>query len=140
MEFLWPMPRKTAPMFPFLSFGQYESPQFLNNVKNLSQMEFAAELHIDRRSYLDIEHRKNLCCTLALLFFLIYHCKDVQGFVDSCKPIFDKYFFNPDTPCDLLRFPPPERGIFSFTPLTFYLQAYERHLKPTPVGVVTMSR
>lgn len=68
--------------------------------KNLSQMEFAAELHIDRRSYLDIEHRKNLCCTLSLLFFLIYHCKDVQGFVDSCKPIFDKYFFNPDTPCD----------------------------------------
>ena len=35
-----------------------------------------------------------------VLFFLIYHCKDVQGFVDSCNPIFEKYFFNPDTPCD----------------------------------------
>lgn len=42
----------------------------------LTQMEFASELNMDRRSYLDIEHRKALSCALTLLIFLCYYCKD----------------------------------------------------------------
>lgn len=58
---------------------------------NLSQMEFAAELHIDRRSYLDIEHGKNLCCSMTLLYYLCYHCKDPLGVLAECRSIFDRH-------------------------------------------------
>ena len=46
----------------------------------LTQMEFALDLGIDRRSYLDIEHRKNLCCAVTLLAYLCY-------FLPLCLPL-----------------------------------------------------
>lgn len=61
------------------------------NELNLSQMEFAEGLCMDRRSYVDLEHGKNLCCSMTLLLFLVYYCKDPMGLLDQCKKIFDKH-------------------------------------------------
>ena len=71
----------------------YLSERFLRtrDALKLSQMEFASELNIDRRSYLDLEHRKNLCCAVTLLIYLCYHCKDPLDILDGCRRIFDKY-------------------------------------------------
>lgn len=58
---------------------------------SLSQMEFAEKLNMDRRSYLELEHGRNLCCTITLLLYLIYCCSDPDGLLRECKKIFDKY-------------------------------------------------
>ena len=59
---------------------------------NLTQTEFADELGMDRRSYIDIEHRKSLCCALTLLLYLCYFCKDPMAVIAECQQILDKYF------------------------------------------------
>lgn len=61
------------------------------NELKLSQMEFAEKLHMDRRSYLDLEHGKNLCCSITLLVYLVYYCKDPLGLLKRCREIFEKY-------------------------------------------------
>ena len=61
---------------------------------SLSQMEFAEKLQIDRRSYLELEHGRNLCCTMTLLLYLIYCCKDPEGLLKECKKIFDKHGYS----------------------------------------------
>lgn len=60
---------------------------------SLTQMEFADELAMDRRSYIDIEHRKSLCCALTLLIYLCYFCKEPMAVINKCREILDKYFF-----------------------------------------------
>lgn len=65
---------------------------------DISQMEFASELNIDRRSYIDIEHSENLCCTMTLLIYLCYFCKDPAALLSDCKDIFDKYLPPPKYP------------------------------------------
>ena len=57
----------------------------------LTQMEFALDLGIDRRSYLDIERRKNLCCAVTLLAYLCYFCNDPLGILNECRRILDKH-------------------------------------------------
>ena len=57
----------------------------------LTQMEFALDLGIDRRSYLDIEHRKNLCCAVTLLAYLCYFCDDPLDILNECRRILDKH-------------------------------------------------
>ena len=78
----------------FCELSKYLGERFLltRNDLNLSQMEFANELSIDRRSYIDIEHRKNLCCIITFLAYLCYHCEDVLALLDDCREILDKYF------------------------------------------------
>lgn len=58
---------------------------------NLTQTEFATELNIDRRTYIDLEHCKSMCCAITLLHFLCYHCKDPVEVLNGCKEIMDKY-------------------------------------------------
>lgn len=58
---------------------------------NLTQTEFATELNIDRRTYIDLEHRKNMCCAITLLNYLCYHCKDPVEVLNGCKKIMDKH-------------------------------------------------
>lgn len=60
----------------------------------LTQTEFASELNIDRRTYIDLEHRKNMCCAVTLLHYLCYHCKDPIEVLNGCKKILDKYGCN----------------------------------------------
>lgn len=57
----------------------------------MSQMKFANDLEIDRRSYLDIEHGKHLCCTLTLLRYLCYQCDDPVAVLTGCRRILDRY-------------------------------------------------
>lgn len=59
---------------------------------NLTQMEFAFDLGIDRRSYLDIEHKNTMCCAITLLVYLCYFCDDPLEVLEACKRILDKYF------------------------------------------------
>ena len=61
------------------------------NDLHMTQTQFAAELNIDRRSYLDIEHSKNICCVITLLIYLCYHCKNVPAVIDGCREVLDKY-------------------------------------------------
>lgn len=73
------------------------------NEMNLSQMAFAEKLHIDRRSYLDLEHGKSLCCSMTLLIFLAYYCKDSKKLLEECKEIFDKYGYGQNTEKQIWR-------------------------------------
>lgn len=61
---------------------------------SLSQMEFAEKLNMDRRSYLELEHGNSLCCTITLLIYLVYYCKDPIELLRSCRGIFEKYKYN----------------------------------------------
>ena len=78
----------------FCEISSFLSERFLltRNDLQLSQLEFANDLSIDRRSYIDIEHRKNLCCAITLLAFLCYHCDDVDSLLNDCRIILDRYF------------------------------------------------
>ena len=58
---------------------------------NLTQMEFAFDLGIDRRSYLDIEHQNTMCCAITLLTYLCYFCDDPLEVLEGCKRILDKH-------------------------------------------------
>ncbi len=58
---------------------------------NLTQMGFAEELNIDRRSYIDLEHCKNMCCAVTLLNFLCYQCKNPLEILYGCRKIMDSY-------------------------------------------------
>lgn len=60
---------------------------------DLTQMEFAAELNMDRRSYLALEHRESLCSSETLLIYLCYYCDDPTEFINGCKTILDKHLF-----------------------------------------------
>lgn len=62
----------------------------------LTQLEFASELNIDRRSYIDLEHRKNMCCAVTLLTYLCYQCKNPLEVLDGCRKIMDKYRMKAD--------------------------------------------
>ena len=79
----------------FCELSKFLGECFRNTRKrlHLSQMEFANDLSIDRRSYLDIEHQKNLCCALTLLAYLCYHCENVSAVIDGCRKILDRYFY-----------------------------------------------
>lgn len=57
---------------------------------HLSQMEFAEELNIDRRSYIDLEHNKSLCCATTLIIYLCYHCDDPVALLADCRAILDR--------------------------------------------------
>ena len=81
----------------------------------LTQMEFALDLGIDRRSYLDIEHRKNLCCAVTLLAYLCYFCDDPLDILNECRRILDKHLNFCTHLCvepSLLALPPDPQGDF----------------------------
>lgn len=58
---------------------------------DISQMAFAEELNIERRSYVELEHCDSLCSALTLLRYLCYYCDDPIAFLAQCKLIQDKY-------------------------------------------------
>ena len=58
---------------------------------DLTQMEFALDLGIDRRSYHDLENRKSLCCALILLVYLCFFCADSLAVLRERKDIIKKY-------------------------------------------------
>ena len=47
----------------------------------LSQADMAELLSIDLRSYADLEHGKNLCCTRVFIFYLLRCKKDRHQFL-----------------------------------------------------------
>lgn len=52
----------------------------------LSQMEFADALSMDKRSYIDIEHRKSLCCSLTLLSLSLLLLQGQRGLPQRLPP------------------------------------------------------
>ena len=58
---------------------------------SLTQMAFAEKLNMDRRSYLELEHGNNMCCSLTLLIYLTCYCKDPEELLLKCKGILDKH-------------------------------------------------
>lgn len=63
----------------------YMSADFLATRKSLglTQAQMAELLDIDLRSYADLEHGKNLCCTRVLLLYLLRCRRDRDGFLDE---------------------------------------------------------
>ena len=53
----------------------------------MTQAKFSELLLIDERTYIRLEHGANCCCALTLLLYLVFVCKDVQGFVDEMRSI-----------------------------------------------------
>ena len=53
----------------------------------LTQAKFAELLLLDTRSYAAIEKGEYGCCALTLMMFLLFCCRDVQGFVDEFRPV-----------------------------------------------------
>ena len=42
---------------------------------------------VDTRSYVDLEHGRNLCGTLTFVLYLVFLCKDVDDFVQELRKI-----------------------------------------------------
>lgn len=55
--------------------------------QNLSQTKFSERLMIDTRSYVDLEHRECLCCTLTFVLFLMFCCKDRDMILEDMKAL-----------------------------------------------------
>jgi len=53
---------------------------------HLTQAQFAEILLIDPRSYAAIENGEHGCCALTLMMFLLFCCKDPNGFINDFKP------------------------------------------------------
>lgn len=60
--------------------------------KGLSQARFAELLLMDPRSYADLEKGASCCCALTLLLYLVFCCRDVQGFVDEMRQMILKVY------------------------------------------------
>ncbi len=57
---------------------------------NLTLQQMASKLHIDPRSYIEIDHGRSTGSALTLAMFLIYCCSDVNSFLETLKDEFDK--------------------------------------------------
>ena len=63
----------------------YMAARFARTRKDaeLTQAAFSEILMVDTRSYVDLEHGRNLCGTLTFVFL----CKDVDDFVQELRKI-----------------------------------------------------
>lgn len=57
---------------------------------SLTQAQMAEILGIDTRSYIDLEHGKNLCCTVVLLRFLVYCGDEAPSVIADARKCFDQ--------------------------------------------------
>lgn len=64
----------------------------------LTQAEFSEALMMDVRSYVCLEHGKNLCCTLTFIIFICFYCKDVDGHINDLRKILLAYKNSEHTP------------------------------------------
>ncbi len=53
----------------------------------MTQAEFASELNIDTRSYVDLEHGDSLCCMQTFVMFLDSFCPDKEELIAKLKAI-----------------------------------------------------
>lgn len=67
----------------------FMSADFLTTRKALgmTQAQMAERLDIDLRSYADLEHGKNLCCTRVLLLYLLRCRTDRDGFLNEIEDV-----------------------------------------------------
>lgn len=52
---------------------------------NLSQIQMAERLHIDPRSYAELEHGRNLCCTRVFVFYLFRCTQEREMFLRNIE-------------------------------------------------------
>lgn len=55
----------------------------------LTQAEMAEKLHMDDRSYSDLDTGKNCCSAVTLALFLVFICEDVEGFLEELRHAFE---------------------------------------------------
>ena len=53
----------------------------------MTQEQFADTLLMSPRSYISLEHGKNLCCTLTFIIYLVFICDDVDSLVSDLKKV-----------------------------------------------------
>ena len=51
----------------------------------MTQAKFSELLMMDTRSYADLEHAQNFCCTLTFMLYLCFYCKDVDGLIEDLR-------------------------------------------------------
>ena len=54
---------------------------------NLTQVKFSEKLMMDPRSYIALEHGDNLCCTLTLILFIVFFCKDPDTLIANLRNV-----------------------------------------------------
>lgn len=56
----------------------------------LTLAEMATILHMDPRSYIDLDHGKNLCGTLTFVFYLINFCNNPEQLIKDIANLFEE--------------------------------------------------
>lgn len=56
----------------------------------LTLEEMAEILHMDPRSYIDLDHGKNLCGTITFVFYLINLCNNPEQLIKDIANLFDE--------------------------------------------------
>lgn len=69
----------TEPLRAFMSADFYATRKKLG----LTQAQMAELLCIDWRSYIDLEHGKNLCCTRVFILYLMHCRRDYTQFMEE---------------------------------------------------------
>ena len=54
-----------------------------------TQLEMAEQLHMDERSYSDLDTGKSCCSAVTLALFLVYVCEDVSLFLEELRNAFE---------------------------------------------------
>lgn len=54
-----------------------------------TQAEMAEQLHMDERSYSDLDTGKSCCSAVTLVLFLVYVCEDVALFLEELRNAFE---------------------------------------------------
>lgn len=52
---------------------------------DLTQAQMAEYLHMDIRSYADIDSGKSACSLLTFVLYLLYLCPDIDEFIDEIR-------------------------------------------------------
>ena len=67
----------------------YMAARFARTRKDakLTQAAFSEILMVDTRSYVDLEHGRNLCGALTFVLYLVFLCKDADDFVQELRKI-----------------------------------------------------
>ena len=54
----------------------------------MTQAQMAELLHMDDRSYIELDHGRSGCSALTLALYLVYLCEDVQIFTEGLRHAF----------------------------------------------------
>lgn len=58
-----------------------------------TQEVFSEKLMMDIRSYASLEHGEHMCCTLTLIIYLCFFCKNPESVIQDFRTILQNYTY-----------------------------------------------